>query len=378
MQRRAAGDDRLLGLELREREWIAVRFPCIGAVGSATVGRPASSGRSALPCPEMTTVSAVRSRSTGTSSVAFLGGGPGRTAGTALRDRSLHVHVRHQRLTKWNVEMHRTRVSGSGSAGSGEDPAYRRAPLAVLRRIVLRQAQADGCADLTAEEPELLDGLVGAGAEHLVRPVGAQDHQRHSRVVGLEDSGSEIRDGGPGSHHDGDRSFPGDCQSECQKACCPLVDPHVQTQPAVEIGGLEGKCEGRVARAWTQHDFTHATTKPVRRRRLWLVQWTDSRLQECQMFGRKHAQGRRQRHYVWVRTLFDPADLEPRRFLSVTHRFGGPRPIAWVSTLSADGVGNLAPYSFFTVASSAPPIVQFTSVGRKGQSCATSKRPANS
>ena len=24
-----------------------------------------------------------------------------------------------------------------------------------------------------------------------------------------------------------------------------------------------------------------------------------------------------------------------------------PRPIAWVSTISADGVGNLAPYSFF-------------------------------
>lgn len=106
--------------------------------------------------------------------------------------------------------------------------------------------------------------------------------------------------------------------------------------------------------------------EPVRRRRLWLVQWTDSRLQECQMFGRKHAQGRGQRHYVWVRTLFDPAELEPRRFYQLlTASVVPPRPIAWVSTLSADGVGNLAPYSFFTVASSAPPIVQFTSVGRK-------------
>ena len=28
-----------------------------------------------------------------------------------------------------------------------------------------------------------------------------------------------------------------------------------------------------------------------------------------------------------------------------------PRPIAWVSTRSEDGVDNLAPYSFFTVAS---------------------------
>lgn len=42
-----------------------------------------------------------------------------------------------------------------------------------------------------------------------------------------------------------------------------------------------------------------------------------------------------------------------------------PRPIAWISTVSAEGVGNLAPHSFFTVASARPPIVQFTSVGSK-------------
>jgi flavin reductase (DIM6/NTAB) family NADH-FMN oxidoreductase RutF len=42
-----------------------------------------------------------------------------------------------------------------------------------------------------------------------------------------------------------------------------------------------------------------------------------------------------------------------------------PRPIAWISTLDVDGVGNLAPHSFFTVASADPPIVQFTSVGHK-------------
>jgi flavin reductase (DIM6/NTAB) family NADH-FMN oxidoreductase RutF len=42
-----------------------------------------------------------------------------------------------------------------------------------------------------------------------------------------------------------------------------------------------------------------------------------------------------------------------------------PRPIAWISTLSADGIGNLAPHSFFGVASANPPMVTFTSVGRK-------------
>ncbi|MBA3368071.1 MAG: flavin reductase family protein [Geodermatophilaceae bacterium] len=42
-----------------------------------------------------------------------------------------------------------------------------------------------------------------------------------------------------------------------------------------------------------------------------------------------------------------------------------PRPIAWVSTRSADGIDNLAPHSFYTVACVNPPVVQFTSVGRK-------------
>jgi flavin reductase (DIM6/NTAB) family NADH-FMN oxidoreductase RutF len=42
-----------------------------------------------------------------------------------------------------------------------------------------------------------------------------------------------------------------------------------------------------------------------------------------------------------------------------------PRPIAWVSSLSADGIGNLAPHSFFTVACADPGIVQFTSIGAK-------------
>ena len=42
-----------------------------------------------------------------------------------------------------------------------------------------------------------------------------------------------------------------------------------------------------------------------------------------------------------------------------------PRPIAWVGTCSADGVGNLAPHSFFNVACGRPPIVMFSSTGLK-------------
>ncbi len=42
-----------------------------------------------------------------------------------------------------------------------------------------------------------------------------------------------------------------------------------------------------------------------------------------------------------------------------------PRPIAWISTLSADGVANLAPYSFFNAFSEAPFYVAFGSSGYK-------------
>ncbi|CAN5761774.1 flavin reductase family protein [soil metagenome] len=43
----------------------------------------------------------------------------------------------------------------------------------------------------------------------------------------------------------------------------------------------------------------------------------------------------------------------------------GPRPIGWVSTLSADGVRNLAPYSFFNGFNYRPPVVGFASIGWK-------------
>ena len=45
-----------------------------------------------------------------------------------------------------------------------------------------------------------------------------------------------------------------------------------------------------------------------------------------------------------------------------------PRPIGWISTLSADGVPNLAPYSFFNAVAYSPPQVMFaaTSNHRSG------------
>ena len=66
-----------------------------------------------------------------------------------------------------------------------------------------------------------------------------------------------------------------------------------------------------------------------------------------------------------ARVQFDPTEMEAGAFYRVLNSVVVPRPIAWVVTRSAEGVVNLAPHSFYTVACVDPPIVQFTSVGRK-------------
>ncbi len=65
-----------------------------------------------------------------------------------------------------------------------------------------------------------------------------------------------------------------------------------------------------------------------------------------------------------MRTVFDTADPATDAYDLLTHVVV-PRPIAWISTVDADGVGNLAPHSFFNVACAKPPMVSFSSVGRK-------------
>ncbi len=66
-----------------------------------------------------------------------------------------------------------------------------------------------------------------------------------------------------------------------------------------------------------------------------------------------------------MRTDFDPDQTDPFAFYKLLNSVIVPRPIAWVSTVTGGGGDNLAPHSFFTVACVSPPIVQFTSVGRK-------------
>lgn len=60
--------------------------------------------------------------------------------------------------------------------------------------------------------------------------------------------------------------------------------------------------------------------------------------------------------------------IDPSAVRSVYPLLGSlvvPRPIAWVSSRSADGIDNLAPHSFFTIVSTAPPIIVFSSMGEK-------------
>lgn len=66
-----------------------------------------------------------------------------------------------------------------------------------------------------------------------------------------------------------------------------------------------------------------------------------------------------------MRTVHSPDDPPAKGMYPLLTASIAPRPIAWVSTLSAAGVRNLAPYSFFTVACADPPILSVTSIGHK-------------
>lgn len=63
--------------------------------------------------------------------------------------------------------------------------------------------------------------------------------------------------------------------------------------------------------------------------------------------------------------VFEAGSNEPLANYHLLTSLVIPRPIAWVSTISAEGVPNLAPHSFFTVASTNPPVIAFTSIGEK-------------
>ena len=67
--------------------------------------------------------------------------------------------------------------------------------------------------------------------------------------------------------------------------------------------------------------------------------------------------------------MSDTHFYEPRHGHGLPHdpfkAIVAPRPIGWISTVDAHGRPNLAPYSFFNAFCEAPPIVGFSSGGKK-------------
>ncbi|NNC80393.1 MAG: flavin reductase family protein [Acidimicrobiales bacterium] len=59
-------------------------------------------------------------------------------------------------------------------------------------------------------------------------------------------------------------------------------------------------------------------------------------------------------------TTFATADLDATNCYKLLTGLVTPRPIGWIGTKGADGIDNLAPYSFFNAISAEPPTVLFS------------------
>jgi len=70
----------------------------------------------------------------------------------------------------------------------------------------------------------------------------------------------------------------------------------------------------------------------------------------------------------------DPAEFEPRQIYKLMTGIIVPRPVALVSTMSREGVANLAPFSFFSGVGAVPPTVLFCPALRDGASAEAGER----
>jgi flavin reductase (DIM6/NTAB) family NADH-FMN oxidoreductase RutF len=59
---------------------------------------------------------------------------------------------------------------------------------------------------------------------------------------------------------------------------------------------------------------------------------------------------------------FDPQELEQTAIYKLLTGTVIPRPIGWISTISEDGILNLAPFSYFNAVGDDPPHVMFSTV----------------
>jgi len=70
-----------------------------------------------------------------------------------------------------------------------------------------------------------------------------------------------------------------------------------------------------------------------------------------------------------------PSELGHREVYNILLNAVAPRPVAWVSTLSASGQPNLAPFSFFNVVCANPPMLGFAPSMRAPKQSATASGP---
>jgi flavin reductase (DIM6/NTAB) family NADH-FMN oxidoreductase RutF len=59
---------------------------------------------------------------------------------------------------------------------------------------------------------------------------------------------------------------------------------------------------------------------------------------------------------------FNPQDLEQSAIYKLLTGIVIPRPIGWISTISEDGIHNLAPFSYFNAVGDDPPHIMFSTV----------------
>ena len=75
--------------------------------------------------------------------------------------------------------------------------------------------------------------------------------------------------------------------------------------------------------------------------------------------------------------IIDPSDLDQQSLYKLLIGSVVPRPIAWTSTVSQEGIRNLAPFSFFTVASRQPPMLCISLGPRAGDDSSTKDTLSN-
>ncbi|MEK9661828.1 MAG: flavin reductase, partial [Alphaproteobacteria bacterium] len=64
---------------------------------------------------------------------------------------------------------------------------------------------------------------------------------------------------------------------------------------------------------------------------------------------------------------FDAREIDHRQAYRLCVGSIVPRPIAWVSSIDANGIANLAPFSFFTLVNHYPPMVSISVGQREGR-----------